>query len=155
MRRLLRNFPVNGLSEKILEKIPEKKLQNEQKIEIKNVINAEIVEIKQELEQTKPISISSEMRLLGELLSFLRSRKEMPLLMLCRQINKISIQDGIAVIFSNDDSLNEIAINEHYHEVVLEFFKEKGLGFKIYENIKQESPVDLLNKISGGKLVVK
>lgn len=151
MRRLLRNFPVNGLSEKI----PEKKLQNEQKKELKNAINTEIVEIKEELEQAKPIVISSDIRLLGELLAFLRTRKEMPLLMLCRQIKSIKIEDGLAVVYADDDNINELVTNEKYYEVMAGFFKEKGLGFKIYENVKQESPVDLLNKILGGKLVIK
>ena len=75
--------------------------------------------------------------------------------MLCRQIKNIKNEDGVAVIYANDDSINELVVNEKYHEVMAGFFKEKGLGFKIYENVKQESPVDLLNKILGGKLVIK
>lgn len=154
MRRLLRNFPVNGPSLKI-ENNAEKKPQNIEKIDLKKVISQEIGEIKQEIEQAKPMFINDEIKLLGELLGYLRQSKEMSLLMLCRQIKSIKVKDDIAEIVSDDDNIDLIVSNKKYHQVIGEFFKGKGLGFKIFEKVKTESAEDVLNKLLGGKLVVK
>ena len=154
MRRLLRNFPVNGPSVKI-ENNTEKKPQNIEKIDLKKVISQEIGDIKQEIEQSKSIVLNDEIKLLGELLGYLRQNKEMSLLMLCRQIKSIKVQDGVAEIVSDDNNIDSLVSNEKYHQVIGEFFKGKGLGFKIFEKVKTESAEDVLNKLLGGKLVVK
>lgn len=154
MRRLLRNFPVNGPSVKI-ENNTEKKPQNIEKIDLKKVISQEIGDIKQEIEQSKSIVLNDEIKLLGELLGYLRQNKEMSLLMLCRQIKSIKVKDGVAEIVSDDNNIDSLVSNEKYHQVIGEFFKGKGLGFKIFEKVKTESAEDVLNKLLGGKLVVK
>ena len=154
MRRLLRNFPVNGPSVKI-ENNTEKKPQNIEKIDLKKVISQEIGDIKQEIEQSKSIVLNDEIKLLGELLGCLRQNKEMSLLMLCRQIKSIKVKDGVAEIVSDDNNIDSLVSNEKYHQVIGEFFKGKGLGFKIFEKVKTESAEDVLNKLLGGKLVVK
>ena len=107
LRRLLRNFPVNGPSVKI-ENNAEKKPQNIEKIDLKKVISQEIGEIKQEIEQAKPMFINDEIKLLGELLGYLRQSKEMSLLMLCRQIKSIKVKDGIAEIVSDDNNIDSV-----------------------------------------------
>lgn len=154
MRRLLRNFPVNGPSVKF-ENNTEKKPQNIEKIDLKKVISQEIGDIKQEIEQSKSIVLNDEIKLLGELLGYLRQNKEMSLLMLCRQIKSIKVKDGVAEIVSDDNNIDSLVSNEKYHQVIGEFFKGKGLGFKIFEKVKTESAEDVLNKLLGGKLVVK
>ena len=121
---------------------------------IKNVISAEIGAIKQEIEQSSPVVINDEIKLLGELLGYLRINREMSLLMICRQIKSIKIVSGIAEIDS-DDNISEIMTNEKYHSVMGEFFKQKGLGFRVFEKVQTESAIDVLNKLLGGKLVVK
>ena len=131
MRRLLRNFPVNGPSVKI-ENNTEKKPQNIEKIDLKKVISQEIGDIKQEIEQSKSIVLNDEIKLLGELLGYLRQNKEMSLLMLCRQIKSIKVKDGVAEIVSDDNNIDSLVSNEKYHQVIGEFFKGKGLGFKIF-----------------------
>ena len=155
LKRLLKKFPVNGSSIKIIENNSEKKPQNIEKIELKNVISQEIGEIKQELEQAKPTVLGDDIRLLGELLGYLRQNKEMSLLMLCRQIKTIKVDGNVAEIVSDDDNMKSLVSNEKYHQVIGEFFKGKGLGFKIFEKVQTESAVDVLNKLLGGKLVVK
>ena len=155
MKRLLKKFPVNGSSIKQIEENIEKKSQNNEKISIKNVVSAEIDSIKQEIEQVKPVVINDEIKLLGELLGYLRQNKEMSLLMLCRQIKSIKVSAGVAEIDSDDAGIAEIMTNEKYHSVVGEFFKQKGLGFRVFEKVQTESAVDVLNKLLGGKLVVK
>ena len=134
MRRLLRNFPVNGPSVKI-ENNTEKKPQNIEKIDLKKVISQEIGDIKQEIEQSKSIVLNDEIKLLGELLGYLRQNKEMSLLMLCRQIKSIKVKDGVAEIVSDDNNIDSLVLNEKYHQVIGEFFKGKGLGFKIFEKV--------------------
>lgn len=155
LKRLLKKFPVNGSSIKEIEESVNKKSQNNEKTALKNVISAEISAIKQEIEQSSPVVINDEIKLLGELLGYLRQNKEMSLLMLCRQIKSIKINGGVAEIDSDDAGIAEIMTNEKYHLVVGEFFKQKGLGFKVFEKVQTESAVDVLNKLLGGKLVVK
>ena len=138
MKRLLKKFPVNGSSVKIIENNSEKKPQNIEKIELKSVISQEIGEIKQELEQSKPVVLGDDIRLLGELLGYLRQNKEMSLLMLCRQIKTIKVDAGVAEIVSDDDNMKSLVSNEKYHQVVGEFFKGKGLGFKIFYKYRFE-----------------
>ena len=155
LKRLLKKFPVNGSSIKEIKESINKKSQNNEKTALKNVISAEISAIKQEIEQSSPVVINDEIKLLGELLGYLRQNKEMSLLMLCRQIKSIKINGGVAEIDSDDAGIAEIMTNEKYHLVVGEFFKQKGLGFKVFEKVQTESAVDVLNKLLGGKLVVK
>jgi hypothetical protein len=152
---LLKKFPVNGSSIKQIEENIEKKSQNNEKISIKNVISAEIDSIKQEIEQVKPVVINDEIKLLGELLGYLRQNKEMSLLMLCRQIDKIELEGNTVVIFSQDDEVQSLVSNERYSQELNSFFKQKGLGFRVHENKHEISPVDALNRILGGKLIVK
>ena len=155
MKRLLKKFPVNGSSIKELEEKLEKKSQNNEKISIKNVISTEISAIKQEIEQSSPVVVNDEIKLLGELLGYLRQSKEMSLLMLCRQIKSIKIVSGTAEIDSDDENISSLMTNEKYHSVIGEFFKQKGLGFRVFEKVQTESAVDVLNKLLGGKLIVK
>ena len=155
MKRLLKKFPVNGSSIKEIEEKLEKKSQNNEKISVKNVISAEISAIKQEIEQSSPVVVNDEIKLLGELLGYLRQSKEMSLLMLCRQIKSIKIVSGTAEIDSDDENISSLMTNEKYHSVIGEFFKQKGLGFRVFEKVQTESAVDVLNKLLGGKLIVK
>lgn len=93
--------------------------------------------------------------MLGDLLKHLRQAKSMSLLMLCRQISKIEVVDGKAIIFSDDESISELVLNERYNAELNEFFKQKNLSFKINEKTREVSAEEILNQMLGGKLVVK
>ena len=154
---MLKSFPVNGSSQKIndeknIEKTSEKS-QNIANIQIKQVISAEIQEVKQDL--FKENAQVDNLKLLGDLLKFLRQSKSMSLLMLCRQISKIEVKDKVAVIYSDDDSISELTNNEKYKLELDEFFKSLGLSFKLYEKQNTVSASDILNEMLGGKLVIK
>lgn len=95
------------------------------------------------------------LKLLGELLSFLRKERSMSLLMLCRQISKIEIEDKTAIIYSDDDEILMLQTNERYHSEMSKFFESKGLSFKVQENIKETTEVDRLKELLGNKLVIK
>lgn len=127
-----------------------------------STIEAEIKEIKSEIQ--KPIfeeaktgvtAVAEPIKLLGELLGFLRKEKLMSLLMLCRQISKIEVQEKVAEIFSDDDEMLELQTNEKYRVEIVRFFESKGLGFKVHENEKVVSEVDELKRLLGKKLVIK
>ena len=156
LRRLLKNFPAKGsglkiAAEKNIEKI-EKKTQNITENADKNMIFAEIQEIKQEMFAK---NTNDELRLLGDLLKNLRELKLMPLLMICRQINKIEVKGNCAVIHSDDSQIFELVRNEKYNAELNKFFSVRGLGFKIYEKPQTVSASDILNEMLGGKLVIK
>lgn len=95
------------------------------------------------------------MKLLGELLSFLRKERSMSLLMLCRQIDKIEIDGKTAVIFSNDDDMMSIQTNDRFRSDISRFFESKGLGFKVKEKEVKFSEVDELQRLLGKKLKIK
>ena len=152
---MLKSFPVNGLNqefvgEKNQEKIPEKTQNNG----LKQAVLTEIQEIKQEIFKSD-VSQNDELRLLGELLKTLRTSRSMSLLMLCRQIKKLEISDGVVVIHSDDAEISQLVLNDKYKKELDEFFKQKGLSFKLHEKKKEVSAVDILNEMLGGKLVIK
>lgn len=93
--------------------------------------------------------------LLGELLSHLRKNKQMSLLMLCRQIDKLEAKDGIAEIYSDRYDLTELLSNENHKSSLDKFFKSRNLSFKIKENQKQIDPLAELKQMFGDKLIVK
>ena len=95
------------------------------------------------------------MKLLGELLAFLRKERSMSLLMLCRQIDKIEIDGKTAVIFSNDDDMMSIQTNDRFRTDISRFFESKGLGFKVKEKEVKFSEVDELQRLLGKKLKIK
>lgn len=121
---------------------------------IKEVVSTEIEHIKQELSQPQ-IGLSSDIKLLGALLKFLRQTKSMTLLMLCRQIEKIEIEQGVAVVYSEDLGIKELVMNEKYKSELDSFFKSQGLSFRLNEKEQSVSAEDVLNQMLGGKLVVK
>lgn len=75
--------------------------------------------------------------------------------MLCRQIKKLEISDGVVVIHSDDAEISQLVLNEKYKKELDEFFKQKGLSFKLNEKKKEVSATDVLNEMLGGKLVIK
>jgi hypothetical protein len=126
---------------------------------------SEILEIKKELNTIKneldvfggePSKPDEGIKILGELLKYLRETKNFSTLMICRKIKSIILSNKIAEIdFETDMDLKEFSDNERYGETISEFFKMKSLGYKVKEFVKKESDADKLNKLLGGKLVIK
>ena len=79
----------------------------------------------------------------------------MSLLMLSRQITDIIVEENVAVIYSNDDDIIELQTNEKYRCEIAEFFKSKGLSFKVNEKVEQVTEVDELKRLLGAKLKIK
>lgn len=108
-----------------------------------------------EFDKTKSAATNKEDALLGEMLKWLRENKFMSTLMICRQIESIKIQDGVAELSSERGGLDELVLNEK-HKVELEkFFKAKGLSYKIKGKTKSISPIQALSELFGDKLIIK
>lgn len=108
-----------------------------------------------EFDKTKSAATNKEDALLGEMLKWLRENKFMSTLMICRQIESIKIQDGVAELSSERGGLDELVLNEK-HKVELEkFFKAKGLSYKIMGKTKNISPIQALSELFGDKLIIK
>ena len=118
------------------------------------VVKEVVVQEFEEIKAGTP-KIDENLKILGDLLIYLRKNRSMSLLMKCRQIERIEISNGVAEIFSDDNDINELVVNEKYKAELDTFFKERGLGFKIHEKVNEVSAKDILNEMLGGKLVVK
>ena len=138
--------------------------------------NLNVAEIKKEVEEikvqlTSQKSVQPEMmvfdnqkqttknfvadeNMLGDLLFYLRSQKLMSTLMVCRQIEKIEVADGVALICSEAD-LSELVLNEKHKLELDNFFKSKGLSFKIKEKNREIDPIEILKEFFGDKLIIK
>ena len=139
--------------------------------------NLNVAEIKKEVEEIKTSLISSKSvqpemmifdnqkptssvknndeNMLGDLLFYLRSQKLMSTLMMCRQIEKIEVADGTAFLSSDSADLSDLVSNEKHKLELDNFFKSKGLGFKIKEKNKEIDPIEKLREFFGEKLIVK
>ena len=93
--------------------------------------------------------------ILGELLCYLRENKLMSTLMVCRQIEKIQIEDNVCELCSQSNDIEILVSNEKHKLELDKFFKSKSLGFKIQEKNQEKSKVDLLREFFGDKLTVE
>ena len=109
--------------------------------------------VKSSLEPSK--ELDAGFKLLGEMLMYFRKNRLMPLLMISRTIQKIEISDGVAEISSEQNEIEQIISNENYKAEMDKFMKQHGLSFKIKEKEYKVSPIDILNELVGGKLVIK
>ena len=138
--------------------------------------NLDVAEIKKEIKEISAIlqpakSVQPEMQifdekkslskpsfeenLLGDLLFYLRTEKLMSTLMVCRQIEKIEVDGGVAMLTAESADITDLVSNEKYKQDLESFFKSKGLGFKIREINKEVDPIEKLREIFGDKLIVK
>ena len=129
MRRLLKTFPDKSSNLNVAEI---KKEVEEIKVQLTSskAVQPEMMVFDNQKPTTK--NFVADENMLGDLLFYLRSQKLMSTLMVCRQIEKIEVADGVALICSEAD-LSELALNEKHKLELDNFFKSKGLSFKIKE----------------------
>ena len=133
-------------------------------------IKKEVEEIKTKIIETKSVqpemmvfdnqnsinkSFVVDENMLGDLLFYLRSQKLMSTLMMCRQIEKIEVTDQVALICSESADLSDLVLNEKHKLELDNFFKSKGLSFKIKEKNREIDPIEILREFFGDKLIVK
>lgn len=148
---MLRNFPVKSSNLDVAE-IKKEIKEISPKLQPAKSIQPEmqIFDVKKSL--SKP---SFEENLLGDLLFYLRTEKLMSTLMVCRQIEKIEVDGGVAMLTAESADITDLVSNEKYKQDLESFFKSKGLGFKIREINKEIDPIEKLREIFGDKLIVK
>ena len=93
--------------------------------------------------------------LLGELLSYLRKKKIMTSLLLCRQIKAFEIENKTANIVADEEVLKEISENDKCKTEISEFLESKGLSLNIIIQKKEENSLEKLKSLLGGKLQIK
>ncbi len=119
-------------------------------------IKAEVIDFSSLKSSISPSAgLDSGLKLLGEMLMYFRKNRLMPLLMISRTIQKIEINNGVAEISSEQNEINELVSNENYKAEMDKFMKQHDLSFKIKEKEYKVRPVDILNDLVGGKLVIK
>ena len=146
LRKVLKSFPDNGsglIQKEIIEEIKE----------IKTAVKEIVVEPQTSFVQDKQEPELNGNKLLGELLGYLRTNKLMSILMVCRQIAKIEIDSGEAVIYPGET--DDISNNEPVREELKKFFNGKGLSFRMYKEKKERNPIEELNSMLGGKLKIE
>ena len=90
--------------------------------------------------------------ILGELLKFLREKREMSILMRAKQISKIEIQGSEALVYSDEELTSELFENKDYYSVVKAFFDANNLTAKFCRINLKEKELAKLNELLGGKL---
>lgn len=144
---------ISKIDEKI-EKI-EKNLDSSVKVDEIKTENVTIFDNSLDKENLNESSNISGDKLLGELLGYLREKKLMSTLMLCREIRSIEVNDNLAIVYSGDELVKELVTNSKHNEVIVPFFESKGLSLKIVTDNDKGEDIKKLNQILDGKLVVE
>ncbi len=95
--------------------------------------------------------------LFGELLSFVKDRKEMSLLAVLRQTQGIVMENKDVVICVEDKMTQDLILRDKYKVVLSEFFDAKGLKYfvKIVNNDIKTGNLKDLAQAFDGKLTIK
>ena len=148
---MLRNFPAKSSNLDVAE-IKKEIKEISSMLQPAKSIQPEMQIFNEKKSLSKP---SFEENLLGDLLFYLRTEKLMSTLMVCRQIEKIEVDGGVAMLTAESADITDLVSNEKYKQDLESFFKSKGLGFKIRERNKEVNPIEKLREIFGDKLIVK
>ena len=148
---MLRNFPAKSSNLDVAE-IKKEIKEISPKLQPAKSVQPEMQIFDEKKSISKP---SFEENLLGDLLFYLRTEKLMSTLMVCRQIEKIEVDGGVAMLTAESADITDLVSNEKYKQDLESFFKSKGLGFKIRERNKEVNPIEKLREIFGDKLIVK
>ncbi len=114
----------------------------------------EVKDIKNQIEFGSE-RVDDGIKIFGELLAQIRESREMSLLMLCRHITQIKIIGTEAEIDASVEVSKQLSQNESYFNVLKNFFKSRGLGFRFKQAVAVESDLDKLKFLLGGKLEIR
>lgn len=144
MNSRLKNFPAKSSiqTDNIIKEKTQKQEENSEKIDKKTEINQSLDE-----------NLIEKTDILGELLEFLRNKKLMSTLNICKEIEKLKIEDNEALVVVNEDKFK--FENDQQKNDIEEFFKTKGLSLKLEIKGKIIDPLDELKKYFGEGLIVK
>ena len=166
---IIKLFSVESLEERLekLEKMlsagvmpqqPQNKVQVQPASAAKTKVatNIEPVKSTSTVQQSAGLAAANGDKVLGQLLNYLREQKLMSLLMACRQISRIYIENSVAKLVVKDTAASSMITSEKYVAVINSFFKDCGLSWQIAGagNATTGSLSELSSKL-GGKLEVR
>lgn len=120
--------------------------------EITAEVMEEIEQVKEKLET--PQTFDSGFKLFSELMKEFRDKKNMKLLLLCRQIQKIEIDNKKVSIIAEDSILDEICHTQEFYSELKTFFNGHGLSLKIKNFEEEAAPAEILREWLGKKLTI-
>ena len=125
----------------------------------KNISESEIKHISQ-TENIKEESIQNKAagsNILGEILGFVKDKKEMSLLAVLRQTENIIIDGKNVTIFVEDEITKDLILRDKYKSVLSEFFESRGLSYivKVNNNFQRTGNISELTDAFKGKLTIK
>ena len=94
-------------------------------------------------------------KLLGQLLAYLREQKMMSLLMACRQINRIVINEKTAIFNIKDPSAISMLQTDKYAKVISDYLDNFGFKWKIAGATATTGDLGELSRKLGGKLEIR
>ena len=112
----------------------------------------------QKLVEQKPVANSgSADQLLGNLLSYLRERKDMSLLSCIRQVKVVRLEGKVAVFVMEDKMTADMASREKYRPLLSEFFGNIGLEYRFVVEAGRnfDESIGALEKAFEGKLKIE
>ena len=126
---------------------------------IKNVektISEEEESYVKKADEAKNINVSDN-RILGELLNFVKDKKEMSLLAILRQTENVSLSGKSVNIIVDDKMTKDLILRDKYKPVLNEFFESKGLTYMVVVKDTKENSgnIDALTSAFNGKLTIK
>ena len=164
------NVSVGTVGNEVKNTVESVKVQVEKNIQTeKNIENAQPVaetsidqlnpqkSAKYEVAEQENATKVSDNRILGELLSFVKDKKEMSLLAILRQTENVSLSGKTVIIAVDDKMTKDLILRDKYKPVLNEFFESRGLSYSV--NVKEEKQnvgnVDALSSAFNGKLTIK
>lgn len=147
MKRLLKTFPDKSSS-----------YDNENKkiVEIiKEEVVIEINSLNQEINFETIKEVDDGFKILAKLLKYLRNSRNLKLLTICRQIQKIEIKNLRALIIAEESVLDEIFQNDEHGRCLKEFFEKLGLSLVTNRKNNEVSLTEKLSEWLGDKLIIK
>ncbi|MBQ7467020.1 MAG: DNA polymerase III subunit gamma/tau [Clostridia bacterium] len=129
----------------------------------KSEINTEqintVAEKVAKVEEVEPQSSQnvSDNRILGELLNFVKDKKEMSLLAILRQTENVSLSGKMVIIEVDDKMTKDLILRDKYKPVLSEFFETRGLTYSVIvkEVNEKKGNIDALSSAFDGKLTIK
>ena len=122
---------------------------------LKTEIVNEIEQLESEINFNSKNSFDDGFKIFTELLRYLRDEKNLKLLMICRQIQKINIEKNIVSFNAEDSVIDEIINIQEFYDELKTFFERYDLSLKINSPAENISTADKLREWLGKKLIIK
>lgn len=111
---------------------------------------------KPEVKSVPVTGVKNDDQLLGDLFSYLREQKSMSLLAAARQIKKLQVVNGKAVILVEDEITKDMISSPRNERELRSFFEDKGLAYIIQvSDSNQKRDIDGLKNMLGGNITIE